>query len=136
MTTLIEQLDQQAEAASERPWQTSRPGGALVTQGRCASPAAGAEDREYYGGALVGESICRADQEFIAALANAWPAIRAALEAAKALHDAHEACGRRANGSNGHLVAIAQQEAAHVAVSKTLAALFQERALAVRESQT
>ena len=124
----VEYIDRLAAVASELPWQAGKPGGALVTQDWCANPASGAEDRAHYGGGLVGESIGRVDREFIAALVNAWPQIRAALLAGKAMHDAHELWVRTLDGGDpdGHLVAVMRRAEAQHAAGLAFAALESE----------
>lgn len=75
---LVEALGRLAARASEQPWNSN--GGAIVTQGHSINSSANDPDtRRYYGGGLIAESIARGDREFICALVNAWPEIRAAL---------------------------------------------------------
>ncbi len=111
--TTIERLEELAAKASERPWQTGRPGGALVTQGHCANPAQGAEDRAHYGGALVGESIGRIDQEFIVAVVNALPDLLRLADAARAvsLIDCESLPEERVAGPDGRCVICTLREA-------------------------
>jgi hypothetical protein len=80
VSTLLDRLKELGEAASERPWSSALGYGAIVTQGNSTNPAAGADDREYYGGALVGESIGRRDREYIVAVVNAAPDLVAVVE--------------------------------------------------------
>lgn len=136
MTTLIEQLDSLAGQTSERPWRSVHPYGSIITDGTSLNHM-DEESRRAYGGGLICESVVSADREFICALANAWPQIRAALLAGKAMHDAHELWVRTLDGRDpdGHLVAIARREQAQQQAGAAIAPLFEERALAVREAQ-
>jgi hypothetical protein len=131
----VERIDVLAVRASDRPWRGTEEYGGIITDGASLNHMEKAT-RQAYGGGLICESVVGPDKDLICELVNAWPQIRAALVAAKTLNEAHEAWGRSANGSNAHLVAIARQEAAHVAAERALAPLFGEIALAVREDSS
>lgn len=82
MSGLVDRLDQLAAVASERPWADGVDYGAVVTQGHCVNAPFSADELRAYGGRPIFESAARPDREFIAGLANAWPALRAGLAAA------------------------------------------------------
>ena len=86
--SVIDRLEDLGRQASERPWTLVSPYGAVVTQGRCANPTNGAEDRDAYGGALIFESCGLVDREFITAVVNALPDLLKTLRAF-----ADEECG-------------------------------------------
>ena len=130
---LVERIDELASQASERPWRSVFTYGSIITDGASLNHM-DEDSRRAYGGGLICESVAGADKELICALVNAWPQIREALVAGKALHDAHEAWVSTASGSDAHLVAIAQQEAAHVTATRALEVVFAEQALAVRDA--
>lgn len=129
----VELIDELAAQASERPWRSVYTYGSIITDGASLNHM-DEDSRQAHGGGLICESVAGPDKELICALVNAWPQIREALAAGKALHDAHEEWGRTAGASNAHLVAIARQEAAHVAAARALDAVFGEQALVVRDA--